>query len=230
MVVLEIAGNRAVGMVRAISDVVDDGALRQKLLSHPLMQRIELGCGEEAARHAGLVGEEEHEIAGVIQPADRLCRVRHPAKAILAADIAVVMIDDAVAVEEGGGLWIDGVHLRGGSRISACSISSQMPWATARWICWMIGVSSLGATRRWLQATPIAAPLVPVKPMVIRPCSWATRNAVRMFCERPEVESTSSTSPRRPRPAIWRANTCSKPQSLAIAVSAEVSVVSAMAA
>src|ERR1700758_2847844 len=107
------------------------------------MQRVDLNFGEEATRHAGLVREEEDEIAGVIQPADRLCRVRHPANAILAADIAVVVIDDAVAVEEGGRPWIDGFHLRGGSRISACSISSQMPWATARWICWMIGVSSL---------------------------------------------------------------------------------------
>src|SRR5246127_2392975 len=175
------------------------------------MQRVDLNFGEEATRHAGLVREEEDEIAGVIQPADRLCRVRHPANAVLAADIAVVVIDDAVAVEESGRPWIDGVHLRGGSRISACSISSQMPWATARWICWMIGVSSLGATRRWLQATPIAAPLVPVKPMVTRPCSWATRSAARMFGERPEVDSTSSTSPRRPRPATWRANTCSNP-------------------
>ena len=68
------------------------------------MQRVEFGLGEEAARDAGLVGEEEHEIAGVVQPPDRLRRIRHPADALLRAHIAVVVIDDAVAVEEGGRL------------------------------------------------------------------------------------------------------------------------------
>ena len=103
--VFEIAGDGAVGMVRAISDVVDAGALRGKFGAHPVVQRVELVLGEEAARHAGLVGEEEHEIAGVVQPADRLRRIRHPADALLRAHVAVVMVDDAVAVEERGGTW-----------------------------------------------------------------------------------------------------------------------------
>src|SRR5581483_10242795 len=50
------------GMMRAVADVVDARALRQELGAHPVMQHVELGLGEEAARHAGLIGEEEHEI------------------------------------------------------------------------------------------------------------------------------------------------------------------------
>ena len=36
-------------------------------------------------------------------------------------------------------------------------------------------------------------------------------SAASMFGERPEVDSASNTSPRWPRPATCRANTCSKP-------------------
>src|SRR5258708_33339891 len=55
-------------------------------------------------RDAGLVGEEEHQIAGIVEPPDCLGGVRHPADLVRRADMADVMIDDAVAVEEGGGL------------------------------------------------------------------------------------------------------------------------------
>ena len=70
--IFEIAGDGARGMMRAIPDVVDHGALRGELGAHPVVQHVEFVFGEVAARHAGLVGEEEHEIAGVVQPPDRL--------------------------------------------------------------------------------------------------------------------------------------------------------------
>src|SRR5207248_1657826 len=95
---------RSVGMMRAISDVIDHGTLGSKLGAHPVVQRIEFRFREEAAGDAGLIGEEEHEIPSVIQSADRLCRVRHPADALARAHIAVIVVDDAVAVEKGGGL------------------------------------------------------------------------------------------------------------------------------
>src|ERR1700739_1930485 len=105
---------------------------------------IERFFGKEAARHAGLVGEQEHEIAGLVQPRYRLGGVRHPADAIPGAHIAVVMIDDGVAVQESGGrLQRRVIHV---PLIMARSMDSQMPCATARWICWITGVSSLGAT------------------------------------------------------------------------------------
>src|ERR1700727_2685879 len=103
VMVFEITRDRSIRVMRAIADVVDDGALCGELSAHPVMQGVEFALGEEAACDAGLVGEEEHEIAGVVQPPDRFCRVRHPADAVAGAHIAVVVIDDAVAVEEGGG-------------------------------------------------------------------------------------------------------------------------------
>ena len=103
MMVFEIAGDGAGGMMRTIADVVDPGALRGEFVAHPVVQRIDVVFREVAARHAGLVGEEEHEISGVVQASDRLRRIRHPADPFLRADIAVVMIDDAVAIEKGGG-------------------------------------------------------------------------------------------------------------------------------
>ena len=69
------------------------------------MQHTQLVFGEEAARDAGLVGEQEDKISGVVEAADRFRRIRHPADAVLRAHKTVVVIDDAVAVEEGGGLW-----------------------------------------------------------------------------------------------------------------------------
>ena len=148
VMILEIARDRSVRMMRAISDVVDDSALRGKLGAHPVMQRVELGFGEKAARDAGLVGEEENEIAGVVEPSDRLRRIRHPADAFPRAHVAVVMVDDAVAVEKRRRPLDRAAHVRGAPPIIACSISSQMPCATARWICWITGVSSLGAISR----------------------------------------------------------------------------------
>src|SRR3984957_5806332 len=101
--ILQIAGHRSLRVMRAIPDVVDDGALRGELGAHPVMQHGELVLGKETARDTGLIGEEEHKISGLVQPADRLRRVRHPANPLTCAHIAVVVIDDAVAVEKGGG-------------------------------------------------------------------------------------------------------------------------------
>ena len=37
MMVLEIANNRSCGVMRAVSDIVDDSILRRKFCAHPLM-------------------------------------------------------------------------------------------------------------------------------------------------------------------------------------------------
>src|SRR5437868_14454119 len=103
VMILQIALDGAGRMVRAVPDIVDARALRQQFGAHPVMQHIELGLGEEAARDAGLVGEEEDKIAGVVEAADRFRRIRHPANTLFRSHIAVVAVDDTVAVEEGGG-------------------------------------------------------------------------------------------------------------------------------
>src|SRR5579862_9456544 len=112
-------------MMRAVADVVDHSALRSEFAPHPVMQRVERIFREKATRDAGLIGEEEHEIAGVVEPADRFRRIRHPADAVACAHIAVVIIDDAVAVEERR--WPRSAHVP----LSVCSITPQMPWANA---------------------------------------------------------------------------------------------------
>src|SRR4029077_10513079 len=93
MMVLEIARDDAIGMVWAIPDVIDDGALGGELGAHPVVQRIEFFLREKAPPHPRLIGEEEDKISRSVQPADRLCRVRHPADALARAHIAVVMVD-----------------------------------------------------------------------------------------------------------------------------------------
>src|ERR1700738_132773 len=136
MVIPKIAGDRSIGMMRAIPDIVDDGVLRGEFGAHPVVQRVEIGFGKKAARHAGLIGEEEYEISGVVGAGERLCRIRHPADPVRCAHVAVIMVDDAVAVEKGRGSERDAgaivaAHFRAPSRIRV-SISSQMPWAAAR--------------------------------------------------------------------------------------------------
>ena len=124
-------------MMGAVPDIVDPRALLGKLGNHPVVQRVEFVLGEEAARHTGLIAEKEHEIAGIVQPPDRLRRIWHPANPLLRAHIAVIVIDDAVAIEKCGGPGraaggLDAAHFREASRSRVCSISSQIPCATVR--------------------------------------------------------------------------------------------------
>src|SRR3954447_17837904 len=89
--------------MRAIPYVVDPCPLRSEFSAHPVMQYAQVVFGEEAAGHAGLIREEEHEVSGVVQPSDCLRGVRHPANSLTSSHIAVVVVDNAVAVQESGG-------------------------------------------------------------------------------------------------------------------------------
>ncbi len=111
--------------------------------------------GEQAARDAGLVRDDEDEIAGLVEPADRGGRARHPAKALARADIAVVVVDHAVAVEKGRRLGGSRCSVLCRHRISALrrveqsrSTMPQIACAAVMWICWISAVSSAGATSR----------------------------------------------------------------------------------
>jgi hypothetical protein len=106
MMIFEIAGDRARRMMRTVPDVIDHGALGCKFGAHPFMQRIDLVFGEVTARHAGLVGEEEHEIANLVEALDCPCCIGHPANPLACSDIAVVPVDDTVAVEKGRGFLV----------------------------------------------------------------------------------------------------------------------------
>ena len=153
VMVFQIALDRSGRMMRAIPDVVDDGALRRQFGEHPVVQLADIALGKEAARHAGLVGEEEDKISGVVEPADRLRGIRHPADPLLRAHVAVVVIDHAIAVEEGGGpergrlnrgcSWLRrlGQHaLRRYPTTSEAGMSRMQRWSfmvqTGRWQGW----------------------------------------------------------------------------------------------
>src|SRR5258708_8911008 len=101
--VVQIARDRSLRMMRAVPDIVDPRALGGKFGNHPVVQLVEFVLGEEAPRHAGLIGEEEHEITGIVQPPDRLRRIRHPADPLLGPHIAVAAIVYAVASEKSCG-------------------------------------------------------------------------------------------------------------------------------
>src|ERR1700722_2372961 len=147
--IFQIARHRSLGVMRAIPDIVDHRALRCKLGAHPVMQRDEIVLGKETARDAGLIGEDEHEISCGVQPVDRPGGIRHPAYPLTRAHIAVVVIDDAVAIEKGRGLSGDrGAHLaaaslrmrRAMSVTSEAAMSRMQRWSfmvqTVRWQGW----------------------------------------------------------------------------------------------
>ena len=217
VMVFEIALDRSVGMMRAIPDVVDTRALGGEFGEHPVVQRVEFVFGEEAARHAGLIGEEEHEISGVVEPADRLGRVRHPADPLPRAHIAVVVVDDAVAVEESGGPrrdagGIDAAHFRAPSRISGLLDLVADPVRDGEMNLLDHRRVVAGRDQEMIAERAERFALAAGEADGERARARA-RCAAPPGCsaERPEVDSASSTSPRWPRPSTWRANTCSKP-------------------
>ena len=95
-----IVAQPAVRMVRTEADVVDARILSGEFAAHPVVQGAHVRFAEHAARHAGLVGDDEDVIAGLIEVADGVGDAIDPAEARAAADVAVVVVDDAVAVEE----------------------------------------------------------------------------------------------------------------------------------
>ncbi len=102
VVVFQISGDRSIRVMRAISDVVDVSAVRGEFGAHPCMQHAQFLFAEKSVGDAGLIGEQKHEISGVVEAPDRFRRIRHPADAVLRAQITVVVVDDAIAVEERG--------------------------------------------------------------------------------------------------------------------------------
>ncbi len=78
------------------------GAHRPQLRLHVGVQPADGGLVVEAARDAGLVRHHEHEGAGIVQGLDRLPGAGQPAEPLDLADIAAILVEDAVAVEEDG--------------------------------------------------------------------------------------------------------------------------------
>ena len=73
-----------------------------EILRHRAMHHRHLGFGEEALAHPGLVGDDEDEIAGIIEALDRGCGAGHPADFLGLVRPAGILDQHAVAVEEDG--------------------------------------------------------------------------------------------------------------------------------
>jgi hypothetical protein len=91
-------------MERAVARVVDPSALRLQFAQHPAVQLDQIVLGEQPARYAGLVGGDENEVSRLVEPSDCRGHAGHPTEALNRADIAVVVVNDAVAIEERSGL------------------------------------------------------------------------------------------------------------------------------
>jgi hypothetical protein len=57
----------------------------------------------EPARYTGLVGHNKHEQSRIVECLDRCFRASNLAKSFDLANISIVMVQDAVAIEEGRG-------------------------------------------------------------------------------------------------------------------------------
>ena len=97
-----IGGDASFRMVRAIAPVVDRGAFGGKLLRHPAVERFDRLFLVESFGDARLIGDDEDVTAGVVQELHRLLGAADPRDLMRRVDIAVVDVEDSVAIEEDG--------------------------------------------------------------------------------------------------------------------------------
>ncbi len=98
-----IGGDASFRMVRAIAPVVDRGAFGGKLLRHPAVERFRSPLPRKVPLATpGLIGDDEDVIAGVVQELHRLLGAADPLDLMRRMDIAVVDVEDSVAIEEDG--------------------------------------------------------------------------------------------------------------------------------
>lgn len=92
--------NSAIGMVWAEAPVIDMRTLQAQLRVHPIEQQCHILNRVVPARNAGLIGDHEHIIAKVVGQPDSIYRAINPAEPVGCADIAFIMIQDAIPVEK----------------------------------------------------------------------------------------------------------------------------------
>ncbi|MGY4377942.1 hypothetical protein ACVWZ3_005581 [Bradyrhizobium sp. i1.3.6] len=101
--VATVALDDAIGMVGTVFECVDPRTDRGELVRHPAMQRFYIALLVESTGDAGLVGDDEGEIAGLVHEPDGLACAVHPFELAGIEQVACVVVEDAVAVEEDGG-------------------------------------------------------------------------------------------------------------------------------
>lgn len=96
-----ILGHAAVRVIGTVTPVVDRSAYRSQLLRHPAVKGGDLPLSVEPSGDTRLIRRDEHVIAGVIEPLHRLSGAVHPIDLARRMNIAVVQVEDAVAVQKG---------------------------------------------------------------------------------------------------------------------------------
>ena len=105
-----IALDHSLGMVGAVFEAIDVRAVAPQLGAHPAVQVDDVLFAVQPARDTGLVGDDEHQVARVVQPAHRLARAGDPADLVGMVHVARVLVQHAVAIEEGGRALHDARH------------------------------------------------------------------------------------------------------------------------
>ena len=97
-----VTRDRALRMMRAIIERVDAGAGGGELPPDLVVETLDVVLAVIAARDARLVGDDDRQEAGVVQQPHRLGRAGDQVELLETMHVAVVDIEHAVAIEEGG--------------------------------------------------------------------------------------------------------------------------------
>ena len=90
-------------MEGTVFDAVDVGAVPAQFAVHPAVQIVHVAFAVVAVRDTALVGHDEDQVAGVVQPAHGFTRALDPADLVGTVNVARILVQHAVAIEEGGG-------------------------------------------------------------------------------------------------------------------------------
>ncbi len=97
-------------MVRAVVDTVEMRPLESERLLHPGMDVPELGLLDQSSPHAGLIGDDDGQQAGLVDLLDGLEAVGIDLDKIIGVGIPHISIDVSVSIQENG-LILQGSHL-----------------------------------------------------------------------------------------------------------------------
>ena len=89
-------------MMRTIIEGIDVSAFFGQHVLHMRVERFYRRFVEEPTRHARLIGNHQHIIAGLIEQAHAFGRPRYPFKLLGSVHIAVIDVENPVAIEERG--------------------------------------------------------------------------------------------------------------------------------
>ena len=100
---MAIGVQRRVRVIRRVVESIDVAASLRQVFRHPLMQGLHIGLAVVASADARLIGHHDHQPTGPVERRHRFPRAGDPAEIFPAEDVAVILVQHAVAVEEQGG-------------------------------------------------------------------------------------------------------------------------------